>query len=70
VRSFAHYPGGHPEGYSEGPYNLFAQVYAHIASGATATPTFSTFQDGHNEIAICEAILQSHRSRAWTRVAY
>lgn len=70
VRPFAHYPGGHPEGYSEGPYNLFAQVYAHIAGGATATPTFSTFQDGHNAIAICEAVLQSHRSRAWTRVAY
>jgi predicted dehydrogenase len=70
VRAFAHYPGGHPEGYSEGPYNLFMQVYAHIAGGATGTPTFSTFQDGHNEIAICEAILQSSRSRAWTKVAY
>jgi predicted dehydrogenase len=70
VRSFAHYPGGHPEGYSEGPYNLFMQVYAHIASGAAAKPTFSTFQDGHNEIAICEAILQSSRSRTWTKVAY
>jgi predicted dehydrogenase len=70
VRRFAHYPGGHPEGYSEGPYNLFMQVYAHIAGGATGTPTFSTFQDGHNEIAICEAILQSSRARAWTKVAY
>ena len=70
VRPFAHYPGGHPEGYSEGPYNLFMQVYAHIANGATAKPTFSTFQDGHNEIAICEAILESSRSLAWTKVAY
>jgi predicted dehydrogenase len=70
VRPFAHYPGGHPEGYSEGPYNLFMQVYAHIANGAGAKPTFSTFQDGHNEIAICEAILQSSRARAWTKVAY
>jgi predicted dehydrogenase len=70
VRPFAHYPGGHPEGYSEGPYNLFMQVYAHIASGAAGKPTFSTFQDGHNEIAICEAILESSRSRAWAKVAY
>jgi len=70
VRPFAHYPGGHPEGYSEGPYNLFMQVYAHIANGATGKPTFSTFQDGHNEIAICEAILESSRSRAWRKVAY
>jgi predicted dehydrogenase len=70
VRPFAHYPGGHPEGYSEGPYNLFANVYGYIASGAKGAPTFSTFQDGHNEIAICEAILQSSRTRTWTKVAY
>ncbi len=70
VRPFAHYPGGHPEGYSEGPYNLFMQVYAHIASGAKSKPSFSTFQDGHNEIAICDAILRSHRSRSWTKVSY
>jgi predicted dehydrogenase len=70
VRPFAHYPGGHPEGYSEGPYNLFMQVYAHIASGAKSAPAFSTFQDGHNEIAICEAILQSSKSRSWTKVTY
>jgi predicted dehydrogenase len=70
VRSFAHYPGGHPEGYSEGPYNLFMQVYAHIAAGGKGAPGFSTFEDGHNEIAICEAILQSHKSRSWTKVAY
>lgn len=70
VRPFAHYPGGHPEGYSEGPYNLFANVYGFIAGGAKGTPTFSTFQDGHNEIAICEAVMASSKSRAWTRVAY
>lgn len=70
VRPFAHYPGGHPEGYSEGPYNLFQQVYAHIAAGGKGKATYSTFEDGHNEIAICEAILQSSKSRAWTKVAY
>jgi len=70
ARPFTHYPGGHPEGYAEGPYNLFAQVYAHIESGAKTAPTFSTFKDGHDEIAICEAILASNRTRAWTKVAY
>ncbi len=70
ARSFAHYPGGHPEGYSEGPYNFFANVYGHIAGGRKGAPTFSTFQDGHDEIAICEAILASSRARAWTKVAY
>jgi predicted dehydrogenase len=70
ARPFTHYPGGHPEGYAEGPLNLFSQVYAHIESGHKTPPSFSTFQDGHDEIAICEAILASHRSRSWTKVAY
>ncbi len=70
ARAFAHYPGGHPEGYSEGPYNLFTQVYAHIAAGGKGTPTFSTFVDGHKQIAICEAILASSKSRSWRQVAY
>lgn len=70
ARRFAHYPGGHPEGYSEGPYNLFGNVYAHIADGAKSPATFSTFQDGHNVIVLCEAVLQSHKKRAWTPVTY
>lgn len=73
VRAFTHYPGGHPEGYSEAPMNLFSNVYAHItgrALGSKTPPTFSTFEDGHNQIAICEAIIASHRVRAWTKVAY
>ena len=68
VRPFSHYPGGHPEGYSEGPYNLFANVYAFIKNGAKGMPTFSTFKDGHSERLICDAILKSNRTRAWTRV--
>ena len=67
---FSHFPGGHPEGYSEGPRNLFGNVYAYIAGGAKGEPTFSTFQDGHNEIAICEAVLESHKKQAWTKVTY
>ena len=68
AQPFSHYPGGHPEGYSEGPYNLFANVYAFIKNGARGTPTFSTFKDGHYERLICDAILRSARTRAWTRV--
>src|SRR5262249_12521171 len=39
ARPFARYPGGHSEGYSEGPYNLFANVYAFIRDGARGSPT-------------------------------
>lgn len=70
VRPFAHYPGGHPEGYSEGPYNLFQTVYGYLSGGRKGEPTFSTFRDGHNEIAICEAILASSKARSWTKVSY
>jgi predicted dehydrogenase len=67
---FANFPGGHPEGYSEGPRNLFGNVYSHIAGGAKGEATYSTFLDGHNEIAICEAVLESARNGAWTKVTY
>jgi predicted dehydrogenase len=70
ARPYAHYPGGHPEGYAEAPYNLFAKVYAHIAAGGKGAGDYSTFEDGHNQIAICEAIVASSRSRTWTKVAY
>jgi predicted dehydrogenase len=70
ARPFSHYPGGHPEGYSEGPRNLFGNVYRYIAEGAVGEPEFSTFLDGHNEIVICEAILESARSRQWVKVTY
>ena len=69
ARPYAHYPGGHPEGYPDGPKNLFRNVYLKVAGDANALP-FSTFEDGHREVAICEAILQSHRARQWTKVAY
>ena len=69
ARAYAHYPGGHPEGYPDGPKNLFRNVYQAVAGDAKALP-YSTFEDGHREVAICEAILQSHRERKWTKVAY
>jgi len=40
ARPFSHYPGGHPEGYSEGPRNLFGNVYRYIAEGAVESRGF------------------------------
>ncbi len=71
VREFAHYPGGHSEGYPDGPKNLFRNVYRAVASGKVpAEPDWSTFEDGHKEVAICEAILASHKARGWVDVSY
>ncbi|MEZ6102200.1 MAG: Gfo/Idh/MocA family oxidoreductase [Pirellulaceae bacterium] len=72
AREYAHYPGGHPEAYPDGPKNLFRNVYRAVAAGGKqpAAPDWSTFVDGHKEVAICEAVLQSHRSKSWVEVAY
>ena len=29
---------------------------------------YPTFADGHREIVLCEAILQSHREQRWVKV--
>ena len=69
ARAYAHYPGGHPEAYPDGLKNFLLRVYSHIRD--TSTPAdFSTFQDGHDELAICEAVLASSRSQKWETVRY
>lgn len=69
AREYAHYPGGHNEAYPDGPKNLFRNVYGFIA-GERPGGDFATFVDGHNEIAICDAILASSKAKAWTEVEY
>jgi predicted dehydrogenase len=72
AREYAHYPGGHPEAYPDGPKNLFRNVYRAIAGGGRmpAEPDWSTFVDGHKEVAICEAVLASHKAQGWVDVNY
>ena len=45
------------------------RVYSYIA-GKSKEIDFSTFQDGHDELAIGEAVLASARSKTWQSVAY
>lgn len=72
ARQYAHYPGGHPEGYPDGPKNLFRNVYRAITVGGPmpADPDWSTFVDGHKEVAICEAVLASSKASKWVEVEY
>lgn len=71
AREYAHYPGGHPEAYPDGPKNLFRNVYRAVERGTMPSdPDWSTFEDGHKEVAICEAILASHRGQKWVEVSY
>ncbi len=71
VRRYVHYPGGHPEGYPDGPKNLFMNVYDFIRSGRDprkARPDFPTFADGHWENRLAEAVLRSNKTRQWVNV--
>lgn len=69
ARSFAHYPGGHNEGFPDTFKQLYRDFYGYIAAGDMTTPrSFPTFEDGHKEIVLCERILESHRCRQWVKV--
>ena len=71
AREYAHYPGGHPEAYPDGPKNLFRNVYRAVENGQMPTePDWSTFEDGHKEVAICEAVLNSNKDQKWVDVEY
>lgn len=70
-RKYAHYPGGHPEGFPEGPRNLFMNVYDFIRSGGDprrGERDFPTFADGHRENRIVEAVIASDASGRWVKV--
>ena len=63
------YPGGHQEGYGDTLKHLFARVYGYIQAGDFSAPRdFPTFDDGHTEMLLCDALLSSARLGAWVEV--
>jgi len=71
ARAAAGYPGGHIEGYPDTFKQLFRAFYGRIAAGQPPTgsaPALPTFEDGHREVLICEAILRSHREGRWVSI--
>lgn len=70
ARQFTSYPGGHTEGFPDTFKQLYSAVYRYIEAGDYhATADFPTFADGHYELQLGEAILQSARLEQWVRVA-
>jgi len=65
---FMDYPPGHVEGFPDTFKMLFRAVYRVIAAGGKGERLFATADDGHQEVATCEAIMKSHRTRAWVDV--
>jgi len=64
---FMDYPAGHVEGFPDTFKMLFRNVYAAIGGGK-GERFFATASDGHQEAAVCEAIIKSHQSRSWVKV--
>ncbi len=66
ARQFITYPGGHNEGYDDTFKQCFKAFYDRIVNrDSTASPKFATFEDGHREIVLCDAILKSHLEGKW-----
>jgi predicted dehydrogenase len=62
-------PGGHVEGFADTFFALFRQVYSDVAKGRiSSAATYATFEDGHHEMLLCDAVLQSAREGRWIEV--
>jgi len=68
-RGYAAYPGGHAEGYPDTFVQLFKDFYEYIAAGDfRVARTFPTFETGHHELVLCEAIAESAQKKAWVKL--
>jgi predicted dehydrogenase len=63
------YPGGHAEGFPDTFAQLARDVYRWAGDGGAGAPGFPTFDDGHREVLLCEAVARSAREAAWAEVA-
>ncbi len=61
------YPPGHVEGFPDTFKMNFRNIYTAIAGGP-GDRLFATARDGHQEVAVCEAILKSSQCRQWVFV--
>jgi predicted dehydrogenase len=62
------YPPGHVEGFPDTFKMNFRAIYAAIGGASATPPLFATAEDGHEEVAVCEAIMRSHQRQAWAEV--
>ncbi|MCX6906321.1 MAG: Gfo/Idh/MocA family oxidoreductase, partial [Verrucomicrobia bacterium] len=65
---YVDYPSGHVEGFPDTFKMLFRSVYGTIAAGGKGDRLFANAADGHQEVAVCEAILRSHQAKAWEKI--
>jgi predicted dehydrogenase len=68
VAPFVDYPAGHVEGFPDTFKMLFRAVYHAILNGGQGERLFALPADGHHEVAVCEAILESNKTKTWVKV--
>jgi len=69
ARRYAAYPGGHAEGYPDTFVQLFKDFYAYLDTDDLSKPrTFPTFETGHEELLLCDAIKRSAKERRWVKL--
>lgn len=71
AKRYADYPGGHNEGWPDGLKNIVRNFYGFVRDGKDplqSVPDFPTFEDGHLEMKIIDAVLDSSQRGRWVRV--
>lgn len=70
ARYYANYPGGHNEGFPDTFKQLYRAIYGYLWANEWDKPKlYPTFQDGHYEVVLCDAIQASHRERRWVEIS-
>jgi predicted dehydrogenase len=68
-RAAAVLPPGHVEGFADSFHAFFRQVYADVAAGGRGPDsTWATFEEGHYEMQVCDAVSASARTGRWVEV--
>ena len=68
ARAYTDYPGGHAEGFQDTFKMCFRAFYNFIAAGGIGSPDFATFEEGHQEIQLCEAVQKSAQEQRWITI--
>ncbi len=59
-------PPGHVEGFADSFFNFFSAVYADVCAGQRGSDsTWASFEDGHYEMRLCDAVVMSSRKCRW-----
>lgn len=65
---FTNYPGGHNEGFPDTFKQCFRAFYEAVESGGADKRLYPSFEEGHREVVLCDAMLKSHREERWITV--